>query len=484
LCTPAPCRIGRRGPLATTVDFFTGSDSTEPHTEIVHIDDVVGTIKLPRCKLVVLKGADAGRELVVDRDLIRVGQAPENDLTLTDKTVSRRHFEIRRDAGGYVLRDLGSTNGVFYQGSRVREVHIAAGAVFRAGNTEIEFLPSEARVRVVPSEQDRFGPLLGRSLKMREIFGLLEKISPIDATVIITGETGTGKDVVARSIHEASHRADGPYIVVDCGGIASSLIESELFGHEKGAFTGAVGRRAGAFELADGGTVFLDEIGELPLELQPKLLRVLEAREIRPVGASRSRKVDVRIIAATNRELREEVEHGRFRSDLYFRLGVIQVRVPRLAERKDDVPLLAQGFLDRCLDQLGQAPGSKRLAEGACRTLQAHDWPGNVRELRNVVERAVFLTGAGAVIEAADIPLGGAGGAASPEAGFWREVADRDPGFKEAKERWVAIFERRYLEDLMRRCHGNLSEASRCADVDRKYLRGLLRKYDLRATEE
>src|SRR5688572_27456725 len=282
-------------------------------TQIVSVKDAPRSISLRKAKLAVLDGPDAGKEILVDRDIIRCGQKEDNDLCISDKTVSRHHFEILKDKDGYVLRDLGSTNGTFYEGSRIKEVFLQSGALIKAGATQIKFMPIEEKVQIVASDKEKFGDLWGRSIRMREIFGLLEKIAPTDATVIINGETGTGKELVARAIHTHSHRGKGPFVVVDCGTIATNLIESELFGHEKGAFTGAVGRRPGAFEVANSGTVFLDEIGELPLDLQPKLLRVLESKEIRRIGNSETKKIDVRIVAATNRDLRTEVDKGKFR---------------------------------------------------------------------------------------------------------------------------------------------------------------------------
>ncbi len=449
-------------------------------TQIVAVRDAPQAISLRKAKLALLDGPDAGKELVVDRDVIRVGQSDDNDLVISDKTVSRHHFEILKDKDGYLLRDLGSTNGTFYEGSRIKEVFLLSGAVIRAGATQIKFMPIEERVQIVASDKEKLGEMYGRSLRVREIFGLIEKIAPTDATVIINGETGTGKELVARAVHTLSNRAKGPFVVVDCGTIASNLIESELFGHEKGAFTGAVGRRPGAFEVANGGTVFLDEIGELPIDLQPKLLRVLEAREIRRIGSSETKKTDVRIVAATNRDLRAEVEKGKFREDLYFRLSVIVVKVPALRERKEDVPLLAQRFLDRCQQQMA-IPNMplKTLSDSALAALQAHDWPGNVRELRNVIERAVFLSSSATVIDARDIPLSPPSSQEVPEGAFWREIRDKKLGFKESKDKWIEIFERRFLEDLMHRTDKNISAAAREATMDRKYLRSLLKKYGL-----
>ena len=303
------------------------------------------TVNLRRCKLVVLKGPERGNEHVVSTDVIRVGKASENDLVITDETVSRVHCEIVRDAKGYLLRDLGSTNGTFLDGAEIREAYIRSGSVIAAGAAELKFTPFEERIEILPSEKERLGPMVARSMQMREIFGLIERIAPTDATVLIEGETGTGKDMIARTLHQLSRRAEGSFIVVDCGAVAGTLIESELFGHEKGAFTGATTTRQGAFELSSGGTVFLDELGELALDLQPKLLRVLEQRELRRVGGSRTLKVDLRIIAATRKDLRNEVEKGKFREDLYFRLNVVNIVAPSLRDRREDIPMLVENFL-------------------------------------------------------------------------------------------------------------------------------------------
>lgn len=331
------------------------------------------------------------------------------------------------------------------------------------------------------SEKESFGALWGRSLRMREIFGLLERIAPTEATVLIEGETGTGKDLVAHTIHDFSRRKDGPFVVVDCGAVAPNLIESELFGHEKGAFTGATATRQGAFEMAHGGTIFLDELDELPLDLQPKLLRVLEQREIRRVGGSRPFKIDIRVVAATKHDLRKEVERGKFREDLFFRLSVVPVRLPALRERKEDLPLLARSFLARLA---GKAAEEVHLDERLLGSLTAHDWPGNIRELRNVLERGVVMgVGDMALLEVSGrVPATGTGtgsngavsgaGAAMPE-------FDAALSYRDNKERWENDFEQRYLRWLLSRSEGNISRAAREADMDRKYLRKLLKKHNL-----
>jgi len=441
------------------------------------------TVNLRRCKLVVIKGPQRGTEFVIAGDVIRVGKAPDNDLVIADETVSRVHFEIVRDAKGYLVRDMKSTNGTFLDGAEIKEAYIRAGAVVAAGATELKFTPFEERIEILPSDKDVLGEMVGRSQPMREIFGLIERIATTDATVLIEGETGTGKDMIARTIHQLSRRRDAPFIVVDCGAVAGTLIESELFGHEKGAFTGAVSARQGAFELASGGTVFLDELGELSLDLQPKLLRVLEQRELRRVGGSKTTKVDLRIIAATRKDLRSEVEKGKFREDLYFRLNVVPITAPPLRDRREDVLPLIDHFLVR-LGPPGQPPPA--LSENARGALLAHDWPGNVRELRNVIERALALgTDPGALVA----PLGDQpllrGARAGSGAGAGGEAIDFEAGlsFRDTKEKWNELFERRYLQWLLKRADGNISKAARDADMDRKYLHKLLRKYGIDAQE-
>ncbi len=431
------------------------------------------TVNLRRCKLVVIKGPQRGTEFLIAGDVIRIGKAPENDLVLADETVSRVHFEIARDAKGYLVRDLKSTNGTFLDSAEVKEAYLRAGSVIAVGATEIKFTPFEERIEIMPSEKEALGEMVGKSSAMREIFGLVEKIAPTDATVLIEGETGTGKDMIARTLHQLSPRGDKPFIVVDCGAVAGTLIESELFGHEKGAFTGAVNARQGAFELASGGTVFLDELGELSLDLQPKLLRVLEQREFRRVGGAKTLKVDLRVIAATRKDLRSEVEKGKFREDLYFRLNVVPITAPALRERREDIPLLIDSIMRKLSPE-----GVTALAESTRAALMAHDWPGNVRELRNVIERALALGGDPGMLVA---PLGNDAG---PAKGIQlRDAVEFEPGesFRDTKEKWNELFERRYLAWLIKRAEGNISKAARDADMDRKYLHKLLRKYGISA---
>jgi transcriptional regulator with GAF, ATPase, and Fis domain len=325
---------------------------------------------------------------------------------------------------------------------------------------------------------------VGQSLAMRQVFGLLERLGPTDATVLIGGETGTGKDVLAQAIHAKSPRAKKPFIVVDCGAVVGSLIESELFGHEKGSFTGATATRQGAFELADGGTLFLDEIGELPLDLQPKLLRALEQRSFRRVGGSQNVRVDIRVIAASKRNLKMEMERGKFREDLYFRLAVVPLELPPLRERRDDIPVLVSSLLERIAegDSAGDTP--TRLAKDAIDALVAHDWPGNVRELRNVLERAAYLSRATGYdeVQLGMVPFAGQRAEEATSGGSSHGVLpefDRQKSYRDIKTEFEALFEQRYVAWLLEMADGNISAAARAADMDRKYLYKLARKHGL-----
>lgn len=437
-------------------------------------------LEIARCGLLSLNGPRRGEEVIVDRDCFRIGKGPENDLVLADATVSRDHCEIVRDGKGYLLRDLGSTNGTMLDGAEIREGYLRAGVVITVGRVELKVRPFAEHIDVLPSERECFGELVGRHPAMREIFGLLERLSPTDATLLIGGETGTGKDVLARAAHAASPRARAPFIVVDCGAVVGNLIESELFGHEKGAFTGAIERRSGAFELAHKGTLFLDEIGELPLELQPKLLRALESRRIRRVGGDREIPVDIRVIAASHRNLRLEVERGKFREDLYFRLAVVPLYLPPLRERRDDVPLIAEHLLARVGAAATSGQAALTISKDSLLSLRAHDWPGNVRELRNVLERAVLMTRAGGETEVRMLGLPAA--APGPARPLPAPVADFDPtrSYRETREHWEGDFERRYVGWLLGRHAGNVSSAARAAGMDRKYLHKLAKKHGLR----
>ncbi|HVG61978.1 MAG TPA: sigma 54-interacting transcriptional regulator [Hyalangium sp.] len=414
-----------------------------------------------RMKLLVLSGAEAGRSYSLDNREYVVGKAPTCDIVLSDKAISRQHLKLEvRDESARAI-DLDSRNGSFYEGLRFSQMELRPGSVFAVGTTELKLVPEDSRERqLVLSSRDRFGALAGSSRKMREVFTLLERMASGGADVLIQGETGTGKDLCAEALHQESPRKDGPFVIVDLAGVPSSLVESELFGHVKGAFTGAQGDRAGAFERANGGTVFLDEVGELPIDLQPRLLRVLERRQVKRVGANDYKTVNVRVIAATHVDLEEAVQAGKFRRDLFHRLAVLRATLPPLRERPDDIPLL----IDTMLQQGGRPPSA--LSDQTRALLAQYPWPGNVRELRNVVEQVVSLG------EEA-LP------ALAPSAGEERKGPDLDLPFKEAKEKLIEGFEHDYLKGLIERCEGNISRASREAGIDRVYLRKLLRKHGL-----
>jgi DNA-binding NtrC family response regulator len=452
----------------------TGAEGEEGIETRVALEDGGRAVHLNQCKLVVVKGPQRGKEHVISGDVIRIGKVDENDLVLPEETVSRVHCEILRDGRGYLLRDLHSTNGTFLDGAEIREAYLRSGSVITVGTVQLKFQPFEQRIEILPSDKDRLGELVGSSLRMREIFGLIERIAPTEATVLIEGETGTGKDLVARTIHTMSRRRAAPFIVVDCGAVASSLIESELFGHEKGAFTGAAMTRQGAFELASGGTIFLDELGELSLDLQPKLLRVLEQREIRRVGGNKTIKVDIRVIAATKQDLKREVQKGKFREDLYFRLSVVPVMMPALRDRKEDLPLLVKSFMARMAES-GAPPAD--LDDAALSSLLAHDWPGNIRELRNVLERGMYLQPPGGKepVKLVSLPVP----SESAHEGGGGPAFDASLSYRDNKERWEHEFEKRYLKWLMQRSQGNISRAAREADMDRKYLHKLLKKHSI-----
>ncbi len=426
--------------------------------------------------LVVVSGQARGQRVKV-QDHMRIGKAPDNDLVLPDDTVSRHHCELTRGATGIVVRDLGSTNHTRVGRTTVREATVEPGSTLTVGNVELILRTELNRAQILPSESDHFGEALGTSLAMRAIFGVLERIAPTDAAVLLEGETGTGKDVIARAIHDQSPRNGQPFVVVDCGAVSYNLIESELFGHERGAFTGAVASRQGAFEVAGRGTVFLDEVGELPLDVQPKLLRVLESGEFRRVGGNRTLRAAARIVAATKRDLKEEVERGKFREDLYFRLAVVPVSVPPLRTRREDVPALVSHFLS-IAKKRDPAAADISLTPDTVAALSAHDWPGNVRELRNVLDRAIYIATASGdkELRLVDLPV-----SASAEARAANQLSFSPAlSYRETRAAFEADFEQRYVAWLLGRHRGNISAAAREARMDRKHLYDLARKHGLR----
>jgi len=432
-----------------------------------------GPIGRFRCQLVVIDGPDRGRACRLGNAAVVIGTAADAGLALSDDRVSARHAEVTVVDGRFAVRDLGSTNGTWFEGSRLERAVVAAGATLRLGRSAVRIEPEAQPLDVVPSQARRFGELVGASLAMREVFAVLERVSASDVTVLVEGETGTGKELVARALHAASDRRAGPFVAVDCGALPEGLLDSELFGHVKGAFTGAAAPRAGLFARAERGTIFLDELGRIPPSVQARLLRVLEERVVRPLGGDRERTIDVRVIAAARDDLDAEVAAGRFRADLLYRLGVVRVRLPPLRSRREDLPLLIAALLRaRGLDDpQPSGPALERLL--------AHGWPGNVRELRNVIDRALALT-PGARRFAELIVRVEPGATTDDGAAGVRS----DLPFADAKQLVLHDFERRYLADVLARADGNITAAARLAELDRKHLRTLARRHGLVAGDD
>ncbi|MCA9596217.1 MAG: sigma 54-dependent Fis family transcriptional regulator [Myxococcales bacterium] len=435
-------------------------------------------VAIPRLELAVEResGKASDRSVVLEGDELRLGSHPSNDLVINDPKVSRFHCRLSRGGSGWSLADNGSLNGTLLDGLRVRDADLPRPTCRLAlgdSMVRVRELGSEA-VEEVPTWSS-FGELYGESVAMRQLFGVLDRVAKSDSTLLIEGESGTGKELAATEIARRGPRADAPFIIVDCSAISPNLIESELFGHTRGAFTGADKNRVGAFEAANGGTIFLDEVGEMPLDMQPKLLRALEAREIRRTGENEPRKIDVRVIAATNRRLEREVNRGRFREDLYFRLGVVTVRMPPLRKRLEDLGILIQVILR----SLNAEEASHLFTPDVVADMESHDWPGNVRELRNYVERTVVLEQAApaSTPRSLESVLPPQPGRHSPAAA---PAVDLEVPFKVAKDTVIGDFEQRYLKALLDWSGGNVSKAARRAKMDRMYLYRLLQRYELR----
>jgi transcriptional regulator with GAF, ATPase, and Fis domain len=432
-------------------------------------------IHLERPKLVVLTGANKGEEHWLKDPGMRLAIGSASDCAIALPGIAERHAELELLTDGSGVRVLDRSSGrTRINGSPIHEAVLEPGGTLDLDGTELRLQDATDTITILPSTSEKFGPAIGRSLTMREVFGVLEAVSATNATILLLGETGTGKDVVAQAIHHASPRRSSAMVTLDCGAIAPTLIESELFGYERGAFTGAEEQRAGAFERASGGTLFLDEIGELPVDVQPKLLRALDDRTIQRVGAGRPLPVDVRIIAATKRDLAEEVRRGRFREDLYFRLAVVPLTLPPLRERREDIPLLVDHFHRAFEARTGH---KAEIETDEVHSLLAHDWPGNVRELKNTVERALWLALTGGGLARFMLPTMIVPGASAPELAV--QPFDAARSFSEHKQDWEQEFEKKYLAWLLARADGSISQASRLASMDRKHLRGLLRKHGL-----
>jgi len=410
-----------------------------------------------------------------------VGRNAACKLMLDDGKVSAVHAEFVATEQGVRVRDLGSRNGSFVGGVRVGEIYLLTATKLRLGETDVLFEPVRPE-RITVSAVPSFGPMVAQSPGMRGIFERLGKVAVTDLTLLITGETGTGKELVAQAIHLASPRAKKPFVVVDCGSIPPTLAEATLFGHERGAFTGAVDKRLSPFQEADGGTIFLDELGELPLDVQPKLLRALAERRIKAVGGSGYREVDVRVLAATRRDLVRAVNSGGFRSDLYFRIAQVKFELPALRQRLEDIPILVR----RMLKDLGEEAAYERVTNVTLERLMRHDWPGNVRELRNAVAVAHALAGEGEELDiAAHLgamtesplpgPLGGGGGIPGTFKG---------QKFQDSKRDVLTRFERDYFAALSEESKGNVSEMARRAGMERAHVRAYLRRHGITVKQD
>lgn len=449
-------------------------------TVVIYEGEEPRSILVRKCKLLIVNGPRQGEEVIMDKELFTIGASSHNDLILEDSTVSGNHCEIELLEHGFLIRDLQSTNGTTIHGVRVNEAFLEEGSEFRIGKIKIIFCPLKEATTVELSHENHFGKMVGKSASLKRVFRIVETYAPTESTILITGSTGTGKELLAEEIHRNSRRADKPYVVVDCSALSRGLIESELFGHARGAYTGAMSDRKGAFELADGGTVFLDEIGDLSEELQPKLLRVVENKEIRRVGSNDTRKIDVRIIAATHRKLEKDVNTGRFREDLYFRLSVVKVHIAPLCARKEDIPQLIDLFVQGL--QGKEDVDSGQIKERMQTMFSDYDWPGNVRELRNMVERMFHAVNSefefdpflmtdqigdepAETVEMVESPLL-LNGTLRP--------------FKETKEQLISQFERGYITRLLDKNNGNISQSAREAGIERAYLQRLIKKHGLK----
>lgn len=403
-----------------------------------------------------------GEELRILLAPALLGRHESCALVLQDREVSSTHCELRATQLGVQLVDLDSSNGTFVNGVRVKEALLEAPCTLRLGRTNLSFEPL-ASEEVNLGAELTFGPLTGVSPSMRQLFRVLRDVAATQLSVLITGETGTGKEVTARALHDASSRADKPFVVIDCGAIPPSLAESTLFGHEQGAFPGANERRPGAFQEADQGTVFLDELGELPPELQPKLLRVLAEGQIKRVGATQYEQVDVRVISATRRDLPRMTNAGSFRSDLYFRSAQVRVELAPLRTRREDIPLIVQAYCDRS----GHSDRASQVIDFITHATASHDWPGNVRELLNVAAVVANLP-PGSEVSLAMLPTEGRG-----------DQPSLTTAYGEAKRRALEEFERRFFTDLQGACDGNISEMTRRSGLARHHIRNYLRRYSL-----
>ena len=427
---------------------------------------------LPALEVVVTTAGGETSATPLGLDALVVGSSPDADVVVADPRISRKHCELVISESGLVVRDLGSKNGVFVDGTRVVAAYLVAGANVRIGDAELSVRPAGAAREVPLATVPAFGECLGRSVIMRALFAKLQVASKTNEAILILGESGTGKELLARGIHDASGRGDRPFVIFDCSSVAPNLIEAELFGAVRGAYTGSTVDRIGILAHAEDGTLFLDEIGELPLDLQPKLLRVLESKEIRPVGANKMLPFRARVVAATHRDVRTLSARGEFRPDLYYRLAVLEIRVPPLRERRDDIELLVARFLA----EMSPPRDLEDLSPPMLDMLRAHDWPGNVRELRNAVARlAVFPDLVHGVFDGSP---GSAGLHARPPLGSLLGLP-----LREAREQVVAQFEEAYVGAKLTEAGGNVARAGVAMGVSRQFAHRLVERLGLRARD-
>ncbi|MBK8010638.1 MAG: sigma 54-dependent Fis family transcriptional regulator [Deltaproteobacteria bacterium] len=467
-------------------------------SEKLTVPQVAGVVPVQTLSVSVVSGPDKGKRVVATTDTISIGTAERNDLVLTDETVSRYHLELHHTGNRIQVEDLSSTNGTVSSNVFIQRALVAAGATLQLGNTVVRIEDGEL-VEEETIDDDAMAGLRGRSTAMRKMMARVQKIAQSDASVLLIGETGVGKEVTAAAVHAASPRRDQPFETVDCGVLSPTLVASELFGHERGAFTGADRQHIGAFERADGGTLFLDEIGELPPHLQTALLGALERRRFRRVGGDKWISINVRVVCATNADLRSAVNAGTFRQDLYYRIAVVLLRIPPLRERLEDIPVLVEHFLREAGHD---GPVEDAIPQAAMDALLTHRWQGNIRELRNFVD-AALATGEPPSFDDDGAPLGanawdGQGGRTAGVDGD-----DRGEGhsafasggssfpslplpkllrlsFKDARSMLLNEFESLYLTALLDRCRQNVSKASRESKIHRSYLNEMLKRHKLR----
>ncbi|MBL9020650.1 MAG: sigma 54-dependent Fis family transcriptional regulator [Myxococcales bacterium] len=438
-------------------------------TEILSRDASGLKLRSRKIHVDVVAGQQSGQGFDFAGTEVRIGSARGCDLVLFDGAVSRHHLTLKVERGGIRVIDAGSRNGTVLDGVSIRDAYARYDSTLVLGNSSLRLRLLQDVIEIPLSSRESFGGLIGQSVPMRVVFTMLERAAAVDDTVLVEGETGTGKELAAEALHEESARSGEPFVVFDCSAVAPNLMESELFGHVRGAFSGAVADREGAFEAADGGTLFLDEIGELPLDLQPKLLRALERFEVRRIGSNTPRKVNVRVVAATNRNLAEEVSNKRFREDLYYRLAVVRVVLPPLRERPDDIPLLIHHFTRELAERGRQVTP---LPERAMKALIGQAWPGNVRELKNAVTRTLFH---GTALGQAPPSLPGP---------LVTAKVDLSVPLKDAREQLCEAFEEAYLREALSETGGNVTHAARIAGVNRKFIQRAVQRFRLRANEE